>query len=226
MMLNAKSVSYAAELIKFAECTGSTDRPTAAHGLGAWGRWGTGCWFRRDLHRCVEYWTKAPVKATARHNGGLTKKRGNLCGSSPVGVPRPMMYILSETRKHVMPGPKVNLRSAKFHDEDAARVHLESLLWPHGPVCPRCGVFGDRVTKLQGKTPPGVYKCKDCRKPFSDGRNRHGAVAYPPVEMASRRSIHGVQQKVLARCNCNGCSIPTTRRHGSYSTGCARPRTI
>src|SRR5580658_1168107 len=55
-----------------------------------------------------------------------------------------------------------------YHDEDAARAHLESLLWPHGPVCPRCGVTDDRVTKLQGKsTRPGVYKCKDCRKPFS-----------------------------------------------------------
>src|SRR6478752_596757 len=28
--------------------------------------------------------------------------------------------------------------------------------------------MGDRITKLQGKsTRPGVYKCKDCRKPFS-----------------------------------------------------------
>ena len=37
-----------------------------------------------------------------------------------------------------------------------------------GPVCPRCGVMGDRITKLQGKsTRPGVYKCKDCRKPFT-----------------------------------------------------------
>ncbi len=28
--------------------------------------------------------------------------------------------------------------------------------------------MGDRITKLKGKsTRPGVYKCKDCRKPFS-----------------------------------------------------------
>ena len=28
--------------------------------------------------------------------------------------------------------------------------------------------MGDRITKLPGKsTRPGVYKCKDCRKPFS-----------------------------------------------------------
>ena len=34
--------------------------------------------------------------------------------------------------------------------------------------CPRCGVKGDRITKLKGKsTRPGVHKCKDCRKPFT-----------------------------------------------------------
>jgi transposase-like protein len=63
---------------------------------------------------------------------------------------------------------KPDLRNPIYHDEDAARSHLESLLWPHGPVCPRCGVTENRITKLQGKsTRPGVYKCKDCRKPFS-----------------------------------------------------------
>src|ERR1700741_5153307 len=63
---------------------------------------------------------------------------------------------------------KLDLSNAIFHDEDAAREHLESLLWPQGPVCPRCGVMGERITKLAGKsTRPGVYKCKDCRKPFT-----------------------------------------------------------
>lgn len=55
-----------------------------------------------------------------------------------------------------------------YNDDKAARAHLEALLWPDGPACPRCGVMGDRITKLKGKsTRPGVYKCKDCRKPFS-----------------------------------------------------------
>ncbi len=63
---------------------------------------------------------------------------------------------------------KIDLTNSIYHDNDAAREHLETLLWPEGPVCPRCGVIGDRITKLQGKsTRPGVYKCKDCRKPFT-----------------------------------------------------------
>jgi transposase-like protein len=56
-----------------------------------------------------------------------------------------------------------------YSDENKARVHLEKLQWPNGPVCPHCGNSDqDRITKLQGKsTRPGVFKCKECRKPFS-----------------------------------------------------------
>lgn len=63
---------------------------------------------------------------------------------------------------------KISITAPIFTDETAAREHLESILWPEGPVCPRCKATGDRVTKLQGKsTRPGVHKCKDCRKPFT-----------------------------------------------------------
>jgi transposase-like protein len=54
-----------------------------------------------------------------------------------------------------------------YTDENAARKHLEKLLWPDGPVCPHCGTV-DAATKLKGKsTRPGVYKCRECEKPFS-----------------------------------------------------------
>ena len=63
---------------------------------------------------------------------------------------------------------KIDLRNPIFHDDNAAREYLETVLWPEGPVCPRCGVVGDRITKMEGKSlRPGVYNCKDCRKPFS-----------------------------------------------------------
>src|SRR6266851_7360354 len=61
----------------------------------------------------------------------------------------------------------VNLTDPIFHDEDAARAHFEAIRWPDGPICPHCGVVGN-ATELKGKsTRPGVYKCKDCRKPFT-----------------------------------------------------------
>lgn len=67
-----------------------------------------------------------------------------------------------------MAKPKTNLNNPIYHNDDAARGHLERLLWPYGPHCPRCGVTDDRITKLMGKsTRPGVHKCKDCRKPFT-----------------------------------------------------------
>ena len=63
---------------------------------------------------------------------------------------------------------KLDLRNPIYHNDDKAREHLEALLWPNGPACPRCGVTGERITKLMGKsTRPGVHKCKDCRKPFT-----------------------------------------------------------
>ena len=46
---------------------------------------------------------------------------------------------------------KIDLRSPIFHDDEVAREHLEAMLWPKGPVCPRCGVTGDRITKMAGK---------------------------------------------------------------------------
>lgn len=58
------------------------------------------------------------------------------------------------------------LSASYFHDEQAAYDFVEAKLWPNGPVCPKCGVIGGHY-KLKGKsTRIGVYKCKDCRKPF------------------------------------------------------------
>lgn len=59
------------------------------------------------------------------------------------------------------------LSHARFHDEQAAYDWVEALLWPEGPVCPKCS-SRERITKLKGKsTRIGVYKCNACRKPFT-----------------------------------------------------------
>lgn len=58
------------------------------------------------------------------------------------------------------------LSAPYFHSEEAAYAFVEARLWPNGPVCPKCGVIGNSA-KLKGKsTRVGVYKCRDCRKPF------------------------------------------------------------
>lgn len=56
-----------------------------------------------------------------------------------------------------------------YTDANKAREHLESIHWPHGAICPHCGNCDPaRIKKMEGKsTRPGVYKCNECRKPFS-----------------------------------------------------------
>src|SRR5258706_5602143 len=59
------------------------------------------------------------------------------------------------------------LNQKQFQTPEAARLHLEALRWPNGPVCPHCGVVGDHY-RLEGKAHrPGLWKCKDCREQFT-----------------------------------------------------------
>jgi transposase-like protein len=64
----------------------------------------------------------------------------------------------------------------EYADEDKARELLESLRWPHGPVCPHCRNHGkDKpISKLTAQKPKsktavrkGVYFCGRCRKQFT-----------------------------------------------------------
>ena len=54
-----------------------------------------------------------------------------------------------------------------FHDEKAAYRYVESILWPNGPVCPKCGAV-DNAYALKGKRArPGLRRCKECKKDFT-----------------------------------------------------------
>jgi transposase-like protein len=60
-----------------------------------------------------------------------------------------------------------NLSAPHFHDEEAAYAYVEARLWPEGAVCPHCGGM-EKVGNLKGKTTrPGLWKCYQCRKPFT-----------------------------------------------------------
>jgi transposase-like protein len=55
-----------------------------------------------------------------------------------------------------------------YHDEDAARAHLEALQWPNGPVCPYCGSLGEKVRPLAGDSMgKGWHYCGECREKFT-----------------------------------------------------------
>jgi transposase-like protein len=59
------------------------------------------------------------------------------------------------------------LSSPHFHDEEKAFAYVEQRVWPNGPTCPHCGGV-ERISKMQGKsTRTGLYKCYQCRKPFT-----------------------------------------------------------
>ena len=59
-----------------------------------------------------------------------------------------------------------------FHDEQAAFDKLESIVWPDGPTCPKCGAL-DRINRLEGvkdkkgRVRPGLWKCYHCRSQFT-----------------------------------------------------------
>jgi transposase-like protein len=62
-----------------------------------------------------------------------------------------------------------NLTDPIFHNEDAARAHLEGIRWPDGPICPHCGNSdGNKIRKLEGKSHrPGLNQCNECREHFT-----------------------------------------------------------
>lgn len=63
--------------------------------------------------------------------------------------------------------------AVRLHDEQAAFLSLEALIWRDGPVCPHCRE-NSRLGRLRGSSSSiGTWKCYACRKPFTV---RHGTV--------------------------------------------------
>ncbi|MBA3447076.1 MAG: IS1595 family transposase, partial [Pseudaminobacter sp.] len=70
------------------------------------------------------------------------------------------------------------LSRPEFHDEAKAFEHVEAILWPAGPVCPKCGSVDKHYTLKGVRTKPskknphgvvrhGLYKCAACRSQFT-----------------------------------------------------------
>jgi transposase-like protein len=85
------------------------------------------------------------------------------------------------------------LNAPHFHNEEAAYKFVEARIWPNGRICPHCGTI-DHSGKLQGKsTRIGVYKCYDCRKPFT--------VKIGTVFEASHIRLHIWLQAIFLLCS-------------------------
>jgi transposase-like protein len=52
-----------------------------------------------------------------------------------------------------------------FFNEDSARQYIETMRWPGGPCCTRCG--SKRVTRMGGRTQAGMLLCRECRNKFT-----------------------------------------------------------
>ncbi len=78
-----------------------------------------------------------------------------------------------------------------LHDERSAFAHLESILWPDGPVCPHCGSVSGKHYDLR-KTRIGLRKCSDCRKQFT--------VKIHTVFESAHLPLHKMLQAVYLLC--------------------------
>ena len=63
----------------------------------------------------------------------------------------------------------MNLTNPIFHDNNAAREHLEAIRWENGVYCPHCGnADGESIHRLAGKSHrPGLFQCNACRQHFT-----------------------------------------------------------
>ncbi len=87
----------------------------------------------------------------------------------------------------------ISAMSATYvHDEGAAFAHLESILWPEGPVCPHCGSVSGKHYDLR-KTRIGLRKCSDCRKQFT--------VKVGTVFESAHIPLHKMLQAVYLLCS-------------------------
>lgn len=60
----------------------------------------------------------------------------------------------------------MNLRAflKAYGSDDACRAHMESVRWPDGPVCQKCGVVNEAISI---KNRIGLYRCKACGTQFT-----------------------------------------------------------
>ena len=119
----------------------------------------------------------------------------------------------------------IDLTDPIFNDEAAAWAHFEAIRWPHGPVCPHCGVI-DAADKITGKTARhGLYRCHECVKQFTATSERFTRIAYSDAQMAACHASALLHQKRhYSPINSSAAwASAHTERLGSWRTVFAKP---
>src|SRR5437667_286512 len=97
-----------------------------------------------------------------------------------------------------------------FRNDDAARMALESILWPDGPVCPHCGGIVEADETYYGRTAaptirdrdgkPFVKRSKTAnRRPILSLVERGGKVRSFHIPSADKGSVQKIVKDNIAR---------------------------
>ena len=95
------------------------------------------------------------------------------------------------------PWPLRSFRASVSKRRSRFRVR-RGALWPNGPACPHCGnADPKRIRKMKGKTTRrGLYKCHECRKPFTVRKGTiFEVVAHAVASLASSHPPYVRQQE-------------------------------
>jgi transposase-like protein len=122
----------------------------------------------------------------------------------------------------------------QFKTEEGAFAYVEAHLWPEGPVCPHCGNCDEaRIRKMQGKTTRlGLYKCNECRKPFTVRMGTIFESSHLPLHLwlqvihlmcASKKGISTRQIQRMLNCSMKTAWFLTHRIREAMCSGDATP---
>ena len=120
--------------------------------------------------------------------------------------------------------PRSVLDQPRFKNEQSAYAYVESVVWPHGRVCPHCGVI-DRSGLLKGKsTRLGLYKCYACRKPFTVKVGTIFEKSHIPLHIwLQAMHLMCTAKRALAQISSAAFSASISKPAGSSAIASARP---
>jgi len=122
----------------------------------------------------------------------------------------------------------------QFKTEEGAFAYVEAQLWPNGAVCPHCGNCDEtRIRKMEGKTTRlGLYKCNECRKPFTVRMGTIFESSHLPLHLwlqvihlmcASKKGISTRQIQRMLQCSMKTAWFLTHRIREAMRSGDTTP---